>query len=541
MMPSCPQRGEPLGQTGRHVLFVNFDGVDVRPGDNALENQGLRDGMSTDPIELPPYDPKGDRRLANILEIHKKIAGFYADMNLEVVISRPLSGDYQMTVVGGKESAIGLNPPVVGISPGDCKNAYDANLNYAFSASLGEDPGKTAVTIAHEAGHAYGLGHTQNMKDIMYPSVSPAEGFREGAAADAGPCRFKPGDRQDSHRVLMENLGGRPLQAEKPGMREPPTVEILSPAESVMSTGTVTLAVKASSSAPNGIEHVTLGLSMSKDGVFRGNHPVAELRPPQSAAQVRLSNPGNYLLTATAYDHMGNVAVMQRSFNVASIACTVANDCTPGQLCVAGACKTPVLSEMPPAGMMSNKRPYGTACDNSQECAGGICAITPVGQICTHYCNPSRLCDGGLECTDGICLPTIYPRATPKVGQLGGKCSSKKDCFTGECSAFVDTMTPRYCTKPCAPEVAWSCPGTMECTQTEAPGGGGQTNLCLLKKIDSQSSEMGSGGCTLASGSPAQSIGGLFSLGLAALALRFRRRQRATSHGTSCRIHPQRT
>lgn len=533
VLPSC-RRGngdsvQPLGANGRHVLFANFDGVDIRPGDTSLENEGIRDLDEQGPLELARYAPSDDegKRLSNILKIQKLIAGWYADFNLDVVISRPLNGDYQMTVVGDRESVVGYPGGVVGISPVDCKNSNDSNVNYAFSGSLKENPDQTAITIAHENGHAYGLHHTDNNKDIMYPSVTPAEGFRKGRAAK-GPCGLVAGvDDQDSYQVLLDNLGARPTGVEKPGKREPPTIEIVSPKDGEAVGREVTIAVRGGSSAPEGIDHISLSLSLESEKGYRGNHPVAELRPPFSSTQIRLSNTGNYQLTATAYDVYGNVSVARAGFKAASITCSVPNDCTPGQRCENNLCVTPPLPPKPPTGMTDeNLRPYGATCDKTSDCKGGTCAITPAGQICTHYCNHDRLCAGGLECVDSICMPQMFPRSAAKPGQLGGKCTRKEDCFTGECSPFVDVQTPRYCTKTCDPAVAWACPSTMACSETDAPGGGGvRKNMCLAKPTG----QMGdAGGCAMSSERPTRSHGaqtGLLAMLLVSLGLVARRRR----------------
>ena len=64
VLPSC-RRGsgdsvQPLGANGRHVLFANFDGVDVRPGDTSLENEGIRDLDTQDPVEVARYAASDD-------------------------------------------------------------------------------------------------------------------------------------------------------------------------------------------------------------------------------------------------------------------------------------------------------------------------------------------------------------------------------------------------------------------------------------------------------------------------------------------------
>ena len=256
MEPECATKpagpgGWPLGVNGRHILFTNYEGVDMQPGGtpgNSFENVGLRamDLAGKGVIALPPYDPDNPKRLDNILAIHKLVSKWYADMNVDVVISRPLSGDYLMSVVGGRQSDIVQKAGVVGISPLDCSNRTEANLNYAFSGSLSEDPEQVAVTIAHEAGHAYGLVHTDNDKDIMFPSVqTPSDiGFATGEAADPGVCNVMQGYVQDGKKILTENLGARPDNAKIAQGKQPAVVDarsqtdfILQRTDSVMEMG----------------------------------------------------------------------------------------------------------------------------------------------------------------------------------------------------------------------------------------------------------------------------------------------------------------
>lgn len=523
VMPSCGETGGlPLGLDGRHVLFMNFDGVDVRGGDTSLENQGLRNTMADLPpvISLAPFAPASAKRDEDILKIWRKVADFYADFNVDVMISRPLSGDYMMTIVGDLKEKIGLGGSIVGISPGDCRNSSETNTNYAFSGSLRENPDQVAVTIAHEAGHAYGLGHTMNMKDIMYPSVSPAEGFLEGEVADPGPCNAMQFDRQDSHGVLEANLGLRPPGAEPVGKSKPPVVAVTSPKEGETVGRDVTLAVTASSESRGGIDHVTVSLSLADGGKFRGAHPVAELRPPSSAAQVRLSAPGNYELTATAYDQFGNLAMTRTHFTVSTITCTVPNDCAAGQKCLMNTCVTPQLPPTSPTGNPDDAlRAPGSACDQSSECRDGFCGITPVGQICTAYCGGGRLCDPALECVDGICQPPMFSQTMPKTGQLGGKCSRKEDCFTGECSPFVDAATPRYCTRGCDPEIAWTCPSNMACSEGDTASG--KRNICQVRPIG----QTGEGGGCSQGGRGSSGAGILTLLAMVGCLVFLRRRQ----------------
>lgn len=516
---AAPPPGVALGQSGRHVLFLNFEGADVRDGNNAMENEGLRSQSITTPVvPMEPFAPQDAKRYDSILQVQKLVAGYYADINVDVVISRPLSGDYMMTVVGGRQSDIGLPDGVVGISRGDCGNTRETDLNYAFSASLSQNVQQVAVTAAHEAGHAYGLSHTDNKKDIMYPSVQPSEGFQAGTIPNSdcdrtgacGVCGLPPGSRQDSKQVLLDNLGAR--DGERPGAARP-TVKFLSPADLTDAPsgtdvgGKVVVAVQAAAPAGKILDRVSVIVNVLDGGKVRGGHAVAELRPPVSSARLMFSTPGDYQILAVAYDNVGNLNLAQSKIHVATSTCLVPNDCAPGQRCTGGACVTPPMKTMVQGDMggVTVPRDYGSACVRSDECQGGICAPTPVGQICTHYCTPGRACAGNLECVDGVCQPLQYQVDPPKATQLGSKCrlvnGRDADCGIGLHCVVTEGDAKNgtgYCTRDCDAAVAWSCPAEMVCA---APGSGSdaKSTSCLVPAAMPPVMNSG-GGCSAGGG-----------------------------------------
>lgn len=523
-----------LGVNGRHILYLNFEGAEVWSGNDAEAHYGTRGLMTRDMIEMPPYAPGDASRYRNILEIHKRVAGWYGNFNIDVVLSRPLSSNYQMTLVGGDQATLGFPDGVVGISPGDCRNANPSDLNFAFSAKLGGNPFQTAITIAHEAGHAFGLGHTQNKKDIMYPSVQTGAdmSFATGEAADPGVCNVMQGFVQDGQKVLSENLGPRKAEAGMVGQSAPTVAFVSVPDHSeVMLAGktpdtapvAADLVLAAKASAKSGVDHITFSISPGEGGRFKGGFAVAELRPPASSAQVRFSAPGEYLLQAAAYDREGNAAVAYSRVKVATPTCAAPNDCTPGQRCMDSVCVTPA----PPAaadGATGGTRPLGTTCTGTNECAGpgAFCAVTAIGQICTNYCSDGRRCGGGLSCVDGVCQPPTVARGTPEARQLGARCSRTADCDTGlECSpaSESDPLAPRYCTRECDGQVAWACPADMVCQSTT--GASGQKDRCVLgaKAAEAQGCQVGAGAGRAGAAGPL-SFGALLLL----LAARLRRR-----------------
>jgi MYXO-CTERM domain-containing protein len=213
------------GPGGAHVLFLNFDGATITRGS---DNPGLNRSFIPNSAStvIPPFDDSRVAmfytRAAAINEVVKYSNGFYANYNVHIVTTRPASGRYSMFMVGGTATLVGSGGSVVGIAPLDCGNANESNVGFAFSASLipsnrtslnsaNNALRQLAITIVHEAGHAYGLEHTSNTADIMYPSVAQGQAsFANTAASFAQPpSRCSNGTTQNTGALLATNIGVR--------------------------------------------------------------------------------------------------------------------------------------------------------------------------------------------------------------------------------------------------------------------------------------------------------------------------------------------
>ncbi len=94
--------------------------------------------------------------------------------------------------------------------------------------------------------------------------------------------------------------------------------------------------------------------------------------------------------------------------------------------------------------------PTGSPCTNDDECASALCAMTPIGRVCTSMCDattPFVGCSPGLYCAStggcaGVCIP----------GAAGSKamaeaCASDTECASLYCRDPGDGM--RRCLEPC--------------------------------------------------------------------------------------------
>ena len=143
----------------------------------------------------------------------------------------------------------------------------------------------------------------------------------------------------------------------------------------------------------------------------------------------------------------------------------------------------------------------GDPCERNEDCEGGsFCADRAGTSWCSAFCAAAEDCPSGFECVVAggamICAPA--------GGLLGAACADDAGCASGEC-----TGEDPVCTQLCG--LGAPCPVGFECTR-DADG------FARCRRPH------GSGGCSI-SGTRDASAGWLLAFGLAALALRRRRRR----------------
>src|SRR5581483_2640760 len=233
---------------------------------------------------------------------------------VQVVTTRPASGRYTMCIVGGDPSMLGIGQGAAGIAPLDCGNQNEPDVCYAFSSVL--DPQSTgssteslkaiAVTCAQETAHTFGLGHTTNQNDIMYPQLTfSANGFAKGPQTlqndGSGQCS-NGSSTQDSYNMLLGVIGpssGMPMTGPVP------TVAFVTPTDGSTVPLQFDIVVAASESGGT-IAHVDLDAQ---------GQSLGSLTAPPYKKTVTAPQDGQYSLTATAYDSNGNFQSATVTFN----------------------------------------------------------------------------------------------------------------------------------------------------------------------------------------------------------------------------------
>jgi hypothetical protein len=216
------------------VLYLNFsDGredVFRAENDNAAQNRSVMGSSAPFPAFAWPGMNDETARRTLVDELARQVNDAFLAYNVIITTHRPTSGAYTMVLVGGNPGIFSLDPRVAGIAFMDCDNRQATNVVFAFPASLGTSVHGLFATIAQEAAHAFGLQHSSNPDDLMYPRVDVTQrGFEDRESSVASPNLCGP-VTQNSHRRLLELLGPWP-GGDKPIDELPPPVEAPLPFE----------------------------------------------------------------------------------------------------------------------------------------------------------------------------------------------------------------------------------------------------------------------------------------------------------------------
>ncbi len=179
---------------GPQVLWINFGGAAVTKGFNRGQSFILcRASANVPAAGLSPGDEDA---------VRAGVQQFFDDAGAQLVITnaKPSSGDFTTMHVGGTFADLGcIGPGVLGVAPFDVGNANRNDVGFAFPKNV--SAAIIAETVAHEAGHSFGLDHVSNKQDLMFASSSPGiTGFTVSTISGSNKL-------QDGPAVLKQVLG----------------------------------------------------------------------------------------------------------------------------------------------------------------------------------------------------------------------------------------------------------------------------------------------------------------------------------------------
>jgi hypothetical protein len=193
------------------VLYLNFsDGHEdvVRANtDNAPQNRTVMGSAAPFPAFAWPGMTDEATRRQLIDALATQVNDAFMPFNVVVTTMRPQAGAYTMVVVGGSPALFSMDARVAGVAYMDCDNRQASNVVFAFPAALGGSQQALFTTIAQEAAHAFGLQHSSDPNDLMYPRVDlDQRSFQDRETEVASPNLCGP-KTQNSYRRLLELVG----------------------------------------------------------------------------------------------------------------------------------------------------------------------------------------------------------------------------------------------------------------------------------------------------------------------------------------------
>lgn len=406
---SCWTDGEPPTSqvVGLRRVYLNFEGVTLTSSntqpDDATTNRTwmINEVVPTgNTLSIPPFNPNelsslnGATSRQQIIDYTlNKLREYHQPYNIEFTTTRPSSGTYHMVVFGGTcQGVIGEN--CAGIAPLDCSDFSPSNIVFAFPQGLRAVD--LATTATQEMAHAFGLSHTVDSTDFMFPQIQDSLPTHYGAGAipseDQGPCGN--GNYQDSHAKLLSIVGF-------PGQDgTPPSVLITEPSNGQVVAPGATITANISDANP--ISKVELLL----------NNEVKETRtsPPYDFSLPATSPFGQVFIDVRATDESGNAAGSRVTVYVGT---GDEEPCQNGE-CPDGFTCTEMLC-YPDEPFSSGA--LGDSCGVNEDCDSSVCAEAREEKRCSQTCDAETLCPEGFECLgDTACWPK-------DDGDKGGLCS----------------------------------------------------------------------------------------------------------------------
>jgi hypothetical protein len=377
----------PSSTTDPHILYLNFDGGPLR-GSNSCSDATqnctfiVRSGST---VNFPAFSGSAATRDMIIAMVRS----FYSMFNVDVVTTRPTTGGYSMTMIGGHASSVGLSGSgAAGVAPLDCGDENESDISFAFAEEVANDIHTVAVTVAQESAHGFGLGHTSDVTDIMYPALSGRESafqdkeMRIYDIGGGGSSDCSGTGMQNSYRLLLSTVG---MHGSVTPDTTPPDISFAEPQDGATVPAGFRIAFNASDN--RGVTVVEIYADGQKIGALAQAPWSIDVAPGTFPA-------GKYKLKGLAKDAAGN---QKQS---AEITVTVkALGQTPGDL--------------------------GSTCTgNGTECSGGgFCAFDTGANrhFCTRFCDTQNTCPNGFACVDAggpkVCA------GTGSMGMNSGGCA----------------------------------------------------------------------------------------------------------------------
>ena len=318
----------------------------------------------------------------------------FAAYGVTVVTTEPEGQPYNEVFVAGEPEEVGVLSSALGIAPlnNNCTAQADS-VSFAFAnGHQGGNAIEICATVAHEAGHLYGLDHAFECRDPMTYLIGCGDKRFINWSSPCGefdnPRECLCDAEQNSHQHLARELGlGAPVP--------PPVVEIVYPQQGASVPAGTT--VFASFDAPR----MAIRAELWINGRRWAEVP---LGPEDDLAMISMpaAVPDGVLnIDLRIVGDVGNIG--SASVTVSKGApCASSDACGTGFVCDAGACNAVIGTSA-----------VGDACNSDTDCADQRCLDFMGEKTCSRDClvGLAEQCPATYECvqasdreTEGLCF-----------------------------------------------------------------------------------------------------------------------------------------
>jgi hypothetical protein len=317
VMATCALAPAPARAAGAPlVIYLDFsDGTETvtfGPQDDSANNQSSLGGASPYPAFAWPSISTGIETRAQVISrVARAVHQLFLRYNVLVTLTRPATPPYTTVLIGGSARDLGLQENYGGVAFMDCGNKQDANLVFAFPGNLRGNELGLVVTIAQEAAHAFGLEHTVDRRDVMYPLLSPEQAVFLDEQTTILGASLCGNTTQNSHRLLAATVGlwqgdDKPFDDGSRTDHVAPTLVVDEPLPGALVAQPFVIRLRVADDV--GIDHLVLVTGNEGDR--------AVLRRPPYGFSVGRFAPGPLEFTLTAYDRSGNTTTVTSQVTV---------------------------------------------------------------------------------------------------------------------------------------------------------------------------------------------------------------------------------
>lgn len=232
------------------VVYVAMDGVTLRP--NCGNGDTANSALDCSPLVSAEttFGAFGGGAAAEF----QTLASYYEPFDINMTSARPPDWmPYTMTVIGGSAGQIGA-AGACGIANVACDGLKRNHVSLNFPESCGG----MAETAAQETSHNWGLEHTDNPQDLLYPfnnggfktfvdecmpiSNATGDGITQCDYIHEIYCPAGAGEEQNSYAELMGVFGPRTPDTTTPEITSisPANGSVLGNAEDILITASIT-------------------------------------------------------------------------------------------------------------------------------------------------------------------------------------------------------------------------------------------------------------------------------------------------------------